>query len=67
MHARPVSHDYQSKPSLASPFLALPGKTAADQTPVDVSVEQINAFAKLYPHDVRPVQPLNGRTVKESE
>ena len=37
------------------------------KTPVDVSVEQINAFAKLYPHDVRPVQPLNGRTVKESE
>lgn len=37
------------------------------KTPVEVSTEQIDAFAKLYPHDVRPVQPLNGRTVKESE
>jgi carbonic anhydrase len=36
------------------------------KTPVDVSREQIGAFAKLYPHDVRPVQPLNGRIVEES-
>jgi carbonic anhydrase len=37
------------------------------KTPVDISTEEINAFAKLYPHDVRPVQPLNGRVVKESQ
>jgi carbonic anhydrase len=37
------------------------------KTPVNISTEQINAFAKLYPHDVRPVQPLNGRIVKESQ
>ena len=36
------------------------------KTPVDVSAEQIQAFAKLYPHDVRPVQPLEGRLVKTS-
>jgi carbonic anhydrase len=36
------------------------------KTPVDVSAEQITAFARLYPHDVRPIQPLNGRMVKES-
>lgn len=36
------------------------------KTPVDVSAAQIDAFAKLYPHDVRPLQPLNGRVVKES-
>jgi len=36
------------------------------KAPVEVSVEQIEAFARLYPHDVRPVQPLNGRVVKES-
>jgi carbonic anhydrase len=36
------------------------------KTPVDISAEQIKAFARLYPHDVRPVQPLNGRIVKES-
>jgi carbonic anhydrase len=36
------------------------------KTPVDISAGQIDAFAKLYPHDVRPLQPLNGRVVKES-
>jgi carbonic anhydrase len=37
------------------------------KTPVTLSQEQIDTFGKLYPHDVRPVQPLNGRIVKESE
>lgn len=37
------------------------------KTPVEISPEQINSFAALYPHDVRPVQPLNGRVVLESE
>jgi carbonic anhydrase len=36
------------------------------KTPVDISAEEISAFARLYPHDVRPPQPLNGRLVKES-
>lgn len=36
------------------------------KTPVELSAAQIAAFARLYPHDVRPVQPLNGRVVKES-
>ena len=36
------------------------------EAPLHVSAEQINAFAQLYPHDVRPVQLLNGRVVKES-
>jgi carbonic anhydrase len=36
------------------------------KTPVDISPKQIEAFARLYPHDVRPLQPLNGRLVKES-
>jgi carbonic anhydrase len=33
---------------------------------IDISPEQIAAFARLYPQDVRPLQPLNGRVVKES-
>jgi carbonic anhydrase len=37
------------------------------KTPVEVSTDQIAAFAKLYPHDARPLQPLNGRIVKESQ
>jgi carbonic anhydrase len=36
------------------------------KNPVSLSPEQIRAFAELYPHDVRPLQPLNGRTIKES-
>lgn len=36
------------------------------KTPVEVSAEQIRAFAALFPRDVRPVQPLNGRTIEES-
>jgi len=37
------------------------------QSPVEISSAQVAAFAKLYPHDVRPVQPLNGRVVRESQ
>jgi carbonic anhydrase len=37
------------------------------KSPVEISPAQIDAFAKLYPHDVRPVQPLNGRLVKASK
>ncbi len=36
------------------------------KTAIPVSEEQIEAFAKLHPNDARPVQPLNGRVVKES-
>jgi carbonic anhydrase len=37
------------------------------KTPVEVSATQIEAFAKLFPDDARPPQPLNGRIVEESE
>jgi carbonic anhydrase len=37
------------------------------KTPVDISPAQIKAFTALYPADARPVQPLNGRTVWESQ
>lgn len=36
------------------------------KTPIEISSEQIRAFNELYPHDARPLQPLNGRVVKES-
>jgi carbonic anhydrase len=36
------------------------------KTPVEVSSAEISAFAKLYPHDVRPIHPLNGRLVQAS-
>jgi carbonic anhydrase len=34
------------------------------QAPIEMSAAQIAEFAKRYPHDVRPVQPLNGRVIK---
>lgn len=37
------------------------------KTPVEIARRQIDAFAALYPHDVRLLQPLNGRKVLESE
>lgn len=36
------------------------------KTPVEASTAQIKAFAEIYPHNVRPIQPLNGRIVSES-
>ena len=36
------------------------------KTPIELSRAQIDAFARLYPHDARPLQPLNGRVVRES-
>jgi len=36
------------------------------KTPVEISAAQIATFATRYPHDIRPVQPLNGRVVKAS-
>jgi carbonic anhydrase len=36
------------------------------KNPVEISRKQIEAFASVCPNNVRPVQPLNGRVVKES-
>ena len=33
------------------------------KTPVTLSIDQISKFASIYPHNARPVQPLNGRVV----
>lgn len=34
--------------------------------PVAVSPEQIDIFSQLYPYNARPIQPTNGRLIKES-
>jgi carbonic anhydrase len=34
--------------------------------PSEMSPDQIDRFAKLFPNDARPVQPRNGRVVKQS-
>lgn len=36
------------------------------KVPMEASADEISRFAELYPHDVRPVQPLNGRVVDET-
>jgi len=36
------------------------------KAPVTISKEQAAAFARLYEHNARPLQPLNGRVVRES-
>jgi hypothetical protein len=43
------------------------GRTTGVRAAVDFRAERVSIFAKLYPHDVRPLQPLNGRVVKESQ
>ena len=35
--------------------------------PVEVSKAQVSAFRKLYPMNARPVQPLNGRKIEQTE
>lgn len=34
--------------------------------PIAVSAEQIGIFARLYPHNARPIQPTHDRLIKES-
>jgi carbonic anhydrase len=34
---------------------------------IEASPSQIAAFAKLYPDNARAVQPLNGRTITQSD
>jgi carbonic anhydrase len=36
------------------------------KTPIEMSEDQIARFAKHYPHNVRPTQPLNGRIVRQT-
>ncbi len=39
---------------------------AVMKEPVKISAEQVRVFARLYPRNGRPIQPLNGRLVLES-
>jgi carbonic anhydrase len=34
--------------------------------PIEVSPEQLRVFARLFPLNARPIQPVNGRLIKES-
>jgi carbonic anhydrase len=63
----PASHGYYTfAGSLTTPPCTEGVTWYVLKTPVEVSSEQIAAFAKLYPMNVRPVQPLNGRKILET-
>ena len=36
------------------------------KTPIQLGAEQIKAFRRIYSANARPIQPLNGRVIKES-
>jgi carbonic anhydrase len=37
------------------------------KTPEEISSGEVEVFAKLYPHDVRPAQKVEGRVIRESK
>jgi carbonic anhydrase len=63
----PASHGYYTfAGSLTTPPCTEGVTWYVLKTPMTLSAEQIAAFAKLYPMDARPVQPLHGRKVLET-
>jgi carbonic anhydrase len=64
----PEKRNYYTFPgSLTTPPCSENVTWVVMENPMTASKQQIDAFAKLYPDDARPVQPLNGRKVQESE
>jgi carbonic anhydrase len=37
------------------------------KTPEEISSGEVEVFARLYPHDTRPTQKLDGRVIRESK
>jgi carbonic anhydrase len=56
---------YMYTGSLTAPPCTEGVKWIVMKTPGEVSVAQITAFARLFPDDARPLQPLNTRIVEE--
>jgi carbonic anhydrase len=53
--------------SLTIPPCSEGAKWIVMKTPIEASPSQIAAFAKLYPDNARPLQPLNGREILASD
>ena len=65
--ALPASRGYyQFAGSLTTPPCSENVSWYVLKTPVEMSAAQIAQFHGVYQHNARPVQPLNGRVVKES-
>jgi carbonic anhydrase len=37
------------------------------KNPTQLSAGDVEAFAKIFPHNARPIQPTNGRTIAETQ
>ncbi|WP_034263180.1 carbonic anhydrase [Bacillus sp. J33] len=53
--------------SLTTPPCSEDVKWIVMDQPIEMSKEQIEAFGSIFPHNSRPIQPLNGRKVSEQE
>lgn len=68
MQLIPASHRYYTfAGSLTTPPCSENVTWIVMAQPMTVSKVQIEKFAAIYPHDERPVQPLNGRVIAESK
>jgi carbonic anhydrase len=64
----PADRGYYSFPgSLTTPPCTEGVSWFVLKTPTEISPSEIDQFAQLYPHNARPVQPLNGRTVLKTK
>ena len=68
VHLLPADHRYYTFPgSLTTPPCSENVTWLVLAKAMTLSKAQIEKFAALYPNNARPVQPLNGRTVLESQ
>ncbi|NRR30591.1 carbonic anhydrase family protein [Oxalobacteraceae bacterium] len=58
---------YAFKGSLTTPPCSEGVQWQVLKQPVEMSAAQLKTFRKLYPMNARPVQPLNGRTLQQSQ
>jgi carbonic anhydrase len=64
----PRTHGYYTyEGSLTTPPCSEGVRWLELKLPVEASAAQVQEFAVRYPHNARPTQPLNGRTVAESK
>jgi len=64
----PVDHGYYTFiGSLTTPPCTEPVTWFVLKTPEEISSGEVEVFARLYPHDTRPAQRLEGRVIRESK